>query len=133
MRGFTLIELLITMVIIALITTIALPNFSKIQTRAKENNVKSTVHSIQVAVEAYGAAHGTYPAGSDLDLPALVTILSASGELSRVPVNPFTGALYSSNDASGKILYSYDASTDVYTISGYGLGNTAPILRVQNL
>lgn len=132
-RGFTLIELLVTMVIIGIITSFAIPSFSKIQNRAKESNVKSTLHSLQISIEAYAAANGTYPSGSDVDLPTLVTTLKTSGEFSKLPTNPFTGAAYTAVDGSGKILYSLDSASNVYTLTAYGSGNTIEISKLQNI
>ncbi len=52
-KGFTLIELMVVVVIIGILAAIALPNFFSIQDRAKETEIKSNVHAIQLAVEGY--------------------------------------------------------------------------------
>ena len=132
-RGFTLIELLVTMVIIGLITSFALPNFSKIQSRAKENNIKSTLHSLQVSIEAYAASNGTYPSGSNLGAASLTELLKSSGEFNKLPTNPFTGNPYTDQDSSGKITYSLDSQTNVYTLTGFSASNSTEILKLQNL
>jgi prepilin-type N-terminal cleavage/methylation domain-containing protein len=49
--GFTLIELLMVSVILAVLAAIAIPNFTRMQMRAKESEVKSVCHMVQVAVE----------------------------------------------------------------------------------
>ncbi len=52
-KGFTLIELMVVVVIIGILAAIALPNFLSMQDRAKEAEVKSNCHAIQLAVEGY--------------------------------------------------------------------------------
>ncbi|MGH8104218.1 MAG: type IV pilin protein, partial [bacterium] len=62
MRGFTLIELLVVMVIIGILVSIALPNYIKAKDKARESQVQSNIHVIQLAVERYAVDNdGSYP------------------------------------------------------------------------
>lgn len=60
-RAFTLIELLVVVAIIAILATIAVPNFLEAQTRAKVSRVKADIRTISVAMEAYAVDSNVYP------------------------------------------------------------------------
>jgi type II secretory pathway pseudopilin PulG len=54
--------LLVVIVIIGILAAMALPNFVKAREKAKEAEVKSNIHSIQIALERYAVdTGGTYP------------------------------------------------------------------------
>lgn len=131
-KGFTLIELLITLTIIGLISSVLLPNFSAIQNKAKESNVKSAAHSIQMAIESYALDYGAYPSGGSGDIVSLCQILIDNGDMSKLPINPFTGSIYTGTDVSGKIEYKLDAAAQIYEIEVYGKDNKKNISTLSN-
>lgn len=64
--GFTLIELLIVIVILGVLSGIVVFAVQGIQDRGYAAACKSDVKSVEVAVEAYYAKNGTWPAQADL-------------------------------------------------------------------
>lgn len=128
-NGFTLIEIMITLLIIGIITSVLIPNYTSIQNKSKENAVKSVCHTLQVALETHSLSTGGYP-NSNLTITELATTLQNSDSLAKPPKNPFTNANYSNSDTSGKITYSYDTNTLSYTLHGYGVNNSKEVISL---
>jgi len=61
-HGFTVTELIIVIVVIGILFAITLPNFIKAKDKARESEVKSNIHKIQIALERYAVDHRHYPA-----------------------------------------------------------------------
>lgn len=52
-KGFTLIEILITMTIIGILASVAIPSFAQYRDRAHESVVKVDLHNIYLSCKAY--------------------------------------------------------------------------------
>lgn len=125
MKGFTLIELMIVVVIIGILAAFAIPNFVKMQDRAKEGATKSNMHALQLAAEDYGIQNdGVY--APSMDATHIANNLPANFK------NPFTGgtgsgaawedrAVYAAGASATPGIASYaDSITIEYNIKGFG-------------
>ncbi len=64
-RGFTLIELLIVIVILGVLAGVVVFAVNGIQDRGVTAACKADKATVEVAVEAYSAKHGSYPGPAD--------------------------------------------------------------------
>jgi prepilin-type N-terminal cleavage/methylation domain-containing protein len=64
-RGFTLIELLIVVVIIGILAAIAIPKFQATKGKAYFAGMRSDLHNLTTAEEAYFYDHSAYSASLD--------------------------------------------------------------------
>lgn len=71
-NGFTLIELMVVVLVIGILAAMAIPNLTNMKDRARESEVQSNAHTVQLAVENYGVQHdGIYSADQGDILPHL--------------------------------------------------------------
>jgi len=132
-RAFTLIELMLVMALIAILSTMMLPNLNGAQDKAKEASLRAIVHAMQIALENYYLDHQKYPTGVATPAEQMVELLKQGDYLNQTPKNPFTSKPYQASDQAGQILYDYNEENDQYVIKAYGRKSQKPILLVSNL
>jgi prepilin-type N-terminal cleavage/methylation domain-containing protein len=119
-EGFTLIELMVVVVIIGILVAIAIPNFVRIVTQAKEAEVRANMHTTQLEVEMYGVEHnGMYP-------PTVDSIMDMFPENIINPFNLSAAFVQDEGEADieGVVEYATSAPYDQYLITGLGRGPT---------
>ena len=82
-RGFTLLELMIVISIIVILAAIAMPQYQKSVTHAKETVLRDNLYQLRKAIDLYGADKGKLPQSLD----DLVT----AGYIRELPLDPITG------------------------------------------
>jgi len=136
--GFTLIELLMVSVILAILATIAIPNFTRMQLKAKESEVKSVCHMIQVAIEDYKTTpgqEGLKPAiAGELTLVQIsylpMTVQSKRNPFNMLQTYGTSGLVFGPPYFIGGVGYQYSAQIVPYTITCWGGGAGIVILTL---
>ena len=125
-KGFTLIELMIVVVILALLAAIAIPNFIKLQERAKESKVKGAAHTLQLAAEDFAVQNDGVYSDAAVDVgPLLPEDPNGANNLQNAFTREYTEpawAAAAANAGEVGIVAVQDATgTNVgYTINGWG-------------
>lgn len=130
-RGFSFIELVVVASTIALLATIAVPNFLEAQLRGAVARSRADLAAIHLGLEAYRLDHRAYPpnretgkAGQD-DLLALTTPVPY---LSSVPLDYLTTAQSRRNHSPGfpAIRYRYLNGRQMNPETGFRFGPNEP-------
>ena len=130
-KGFSLIELLLALMVMGLLGSLVMPNFGVVHDAAKTQVLKSIGHTSQMSLETYFLLNGAYPKTSQ-DNSAFFSTLKTAGVLKQLPKNPFTGAVYSTTETSGKVSYQYTASTQSYVLTIYGSENKSGVVVLSS-
>lgn len=155
-KGFTLIELLVVIAIIGVLSTVVIASVSATRAKARDAQRVQSVHQLQVALELYRNATGSYPdsAGCGASVPfnnwcnsvesllgshwikdnGVANVLSA--QISVDPKDPMQGLTANWTPAGGGTIYYFSdgaagGSGKSYMIV-YGLENAASAVQNQS-
>ena len=115
--GFTMIEILVVVAIIGILAALLFPSFNGLLASARDNERKSELSKLKVALQVYNTYNNKYPTTTDWvsvnDDPSFPQILNKT-YIDSIPVDP----LYPQTDAAGeKYSYYYNATTsDAYIL-----------------
>jgi len=126
--GFTLIELMVSVVVLAVLVAIVTPNFIYGLKRARESEVKTVAHAVQMAVEDYKVTpgqEGLKPSnGSELAL-VQASYLPIVVQIKRNPFNQTqsygtSGLSFGFPSGVGAVGYQFTSQVMAYTVTCWG-------------
>ena len=94
-RGFTLVELLVVIAIIGILASIVLASLSTARAKGRDAKRVSDIKEIQLALELYYDANGSFP----LTIYGSPSPLVTGGYISVMPFDPTAGACVNDGDA----------------------------------
>jgi general secretion pathway protein G len=124
-NGFTLIEMLVTVAIVAILATVAMPLSELSQQRTKEQELRQDLREIRTAIDAYKQAVDEGHIMKSLDQsgypPSLAVLAEGVDDvkspvtkkiyfLRRIPIDPFAENVANAESSWGK--RSYDSPPD---------------------
>ncbi len=114
-RGFTLVELMITVVIVGILASVAIPLYQANVKRAKAAEADAILGTIRTALRVYYAENGSYPTATD-EYPWDVS-----------------GLEIDSSDVIGKYFpatsFKLTSTSSSYTVKATGTGSSSGINR----
>lgn len=147
--GFTLIELLVTVVIVAILASVAMPLSALNQQRAKEQELRQNLREIRTAIDSYKQAvdegrvqrsldQSGYPTKLRLLVDGVTDVKSPVNKkiyfLRRLPKDPFADSAIDAESSWGKRSYDSPPNAphegkdvyDVYSLSSQAGLNGVP-------
>jgi len=126
-KAFTLIELMVVVVIIGILAAIAIPNFIRMQNRAKEADVKSVAHAVLLTIEEY-KTRPTWEGIKPQNVAEFLTYLPTNVLNKRNPFNSpniyGAGELINvSPNVAGRVGYLFNGPNVPYEVVASGVGN----------
>lgn len=74
LKGFTLVELMIVITVIAILATLGVMSFTRVQMQARDVKRKADVRAIETALQAYFTEFSAYPAARDTLVPTYIPV-----------------------------------------------------------
>ncbi len=128
-RGFTFIELITVIFILGILALMAIPNYIRMQNRAKESQVKNNAHTLQLVVEDYAVQHeGVYSdVQADL-LPLMPNGTRLVNAFTSGVTEPQFGVAATTPGQIGLVGVVDGGRTTGYRINGWGLSQEILVL-----
>jgi general secretion pathway protein G len=130
-HGFTLVEILIVVIILGILASVVIPQFSNASQDSRSSALKEQLHTVRTAIEAYRLEHmDTWPDLSNGWTPLLTQTNAQGGTgsgplfgpyLSDTPTNAVSGGSHISTTADPGVDYVWTSSTGTLTaLDGQG-------------
>jgi general secretion pathway protein G len=121
-KGFTLVELMIVITVIAILATIAVVSFTRVQKQARDTKRRAEIKSLQIALQAYYTEKTSYPVSATSVVASTALAVLAPTYISNLPTGPLgstgsnTNYMYISDAVGYK--YSLCVTLEAPTASG---------------
>jgi general secretion pathway protein G len=116
-KGFTLIELLVVISIIALLASIVLASLNSARVKSRDVRRISNIKQLQLALELYFDANGSYPAGG---IAALTGVLNPT-YIPVIPDDPLAGGAPNNYEYCRPTTTSYQLGANLEETTNPGL------------
>jgi general secretion pathway protein G len=146
--GFTLIELLVTVVIVAILASVALPLTALSEQRVKEQRLRENLRELRIAIDAYKRAVDEGRVGGSLDqsgYPPKLSMLVDGVEdtkspvkakiyfLRRIPKDPFADNEVDADASWGKRSYNSPPDNPRYDKDVYDIYSLSPMTGLDGV
>jgi general secretion pathway protein G len=147
-NGFTLMELLVTVVIVSILASVALPLSALSAQRSKEEQLRQNLREIRIAIDAYKQAADEGRVARSLDqsgYPPTLTVLAAGAVdtkspsskkiffLRRIPKDPFADNEVDADTSWGKRSYDSLPENPRYDKDVYDIYSLSPLIGLNGV
>jgi prepilin-type N-terminal cleavage/methylation domain-containing protein len=124
-KGFTLVELMVVITVIAILMTIAIVSFTRIQKQARDTKRKADIRTLQTALQAYFTEFQAYPIQNPdpANATTSLAVLATNGTyIPSIPLAPLgsTGTNQGYMYVSDPTGFTYAICTNLETASTSG-------------
>jgi prepilin-type N-terminal cleavage/methylation domain-containing protein len=132
-KGFTLVELMVVIVVVGILAAMAIPNLMNMKDRARESDVQSNAHTVQLAVESYGVANeGIYSTAAADILPHLPGTALLRNSFTGLYTEPHFGQAAAAPGEIGVEPVLENGVIVGYTISAFGKDGNILVIETGN-
>ena len=119
-HGFTLVELMIVVAIIGILSAVAIPNYQRYQSRARQSEAKINLSAINTAESAYIVDAGSYSAC----LPGIGVTINTAAANKRYYTTGFAGTIPTTCGPGGNVscMNTFYSGTSAACVPASGAG-----------